>query len=164
MNFQGQPRAVIRAAQRHIRETSRNYPATMTPVPRSEWPSEFDRNSVPVVGCWRSRDFLAVGYLEKPPAIRLSVNRTLLRNDGSWVDGITWDELQAIKSECGFADRDAVEIYPRDVDLVNVANLRHLWILPATFALTWRDWSTVPSSEHRAPNGHPIDGMPLQEA
>lgn len=49
--------------------------------------------------------------------------------DGS--DGITWDDLQWIKRAAGYGDREAVEVYPLDDDVVNVANMRHLWILPA---------------------------------
>ena len=45
-------------------------------------------------------------------------------------DGITWDELMAAKNE-GFPDEIAIEIYPREEDLVNETNTRHLWIVPA---------------------------------
>lgn len=45
-------------------------------------------------------------------------------------DGISWDDLQWIKGAAGYRDREAVEVYPRDGDVVNVANMRHLWILP----------------------------------
>lgn len=53
-------------------------------------------------------------------------------------DGISWDALQEIKGAVGYADRDAVEIYPRDADVVNVANMRHLWITPEPIAFAWR--------------------------
>ena len=33
-----------------------------------------------------------------------------------------------IKTECGRGDLEAVEIFPRREDEVNVANLRHLWV------------------------------------
>ncbi|EOG1815585.1 hypothetical protein ACK3RA_000943 [Enterobacter hormaechei] len=48
------------------------------------------------------------------------------------------DALQEIKSAVGYGDRDAVEIYPRDSDVVNVANMRHLWITPEPIAFAWR--------------------------
>lgn len=51
------------------------------------------------------------------------------RNDGN--DGITWDELQAVKDEFLGADCQAVEIYPQADELVNETNLRHLWEVPA---------------------------------
>lgn len=37
--------------------------------------------------------------------------------------------LQHLRTEAGYADRCAVEIYPPDQDIVNVANMRHLWIV-----------------------------------
>lgn len=48
------------------------------------------------------------------------------RSDGK--DGITWDQLQAVKNEVLGMDTVAVEIYPADCDLVNDVNRRHLWV------------------------------------
>ncbi len=85
---------------------------------------------------WRSREFLAQLYgHESLP--RLSVTRTSIKGD-RWADGITWDELQRVKSECGFGGVDAVEVYPPDCDVVNVGNLRHLWLMPAPLPFAWR--------------------------
>jgi hypothetical protein len=30
-----------------------------------------------------------------------------------------------------------VEIYPRDRDIVNIANMRHLWVMAEPLALGW---------------------------
>ena len=57
---------------------------------------------------------------------------------GRWKDGISWDALQEIKSAVGYGDRDAVEIFPAQKDLVNVANMRHLWIVPESIPFAWR--------------------------
>lgn len=38
----------------------------------------------------------------------------------------------------GLADSWAVEVFPADADVVNVANMRHLWILPDAPAFAWR--------------------------
>ncbi len=60
------------------------------------------------------------------------------RDDGK--DGITWDELQAMKDEFLGADCRTVEIYPPAGELVNEANMRHLWEVPAHIRLPnlWR--------------------------
>lgn len=42
---------------------------------------------------------------------------------------ITWDELQAIKDHF-WPDRIGIEIYPPHDQIVNVANMRWLWVLP----------------------------------
>ncbi len=50
-------------------------------------------------------------------------------------DGITWDELQAVKNEYAGPDEIAIEIYPRSVELVNEGNFRHLWVAPPGLCL-----------------------------
>lgn len=85
-----------------------------------------------VLGNWRSNRFLAVAWLEHSNPLlicRLSVNRVEIDETGSWLAGISWDDLFRIKNECGFDNNDAIEVYPALDKLVNVANMRHLWIL-----------------------------------
>ncbi len=62
--------------------------------------------------------------------LRISVSRASVRGDGKWDEDLTWDEMQAIKSEIGLAPAWAMEIYPAAARVVNVANMRHLWVLP----------------------------------
>jgi len=69
---------------------------------------------------------------------RLSIHRTALNNSGDWCDGITWDDLYELKWQCGRGNRAAVEIYPPEQDIVAVANLRHLWVLPEPPPFMWR--------------------------
>lgn len=91
---------------------------------------------------WRSRSHLVQLWQEDDPAypgmLRLSVCRTRLRPDGQWEDGLTWDELHAIKSEVGYADWYAVEVYPPVKDVQNIANFRHLWLLPQPLSIGFR--------------------------
>lgn len=46
-------------------------------------------------------------------------------------DGLSWDLLQWVKGALGYGDREALELYPPDDRLINSANMRHLWMLPA---------------------------------
>lgn len=106
----------------------------MRELPRDQWP---DQNA-PQLRVLRSRDFLVQEFSAEAPAlVRLSVCRTTLRGD-RWQDGITWDDLQRLKRECGYGDADAIEIFPADVDIVNVANMRHLWVMNGFIACAWR--------------------------
>jgi hypothetical protein len=50
-------------------------------------------------------------------------------------DGIPWDDLQEIKNEVAGRDERAIEIYPAADELVNEANIRHLWVVPWDFPL-----------------------------
>lgn len=56
--------------------------------------------------------------------IRRYVNRLAIwRKDGQ---RLTWEELQEVKSNI-IGDKVAIEVYPRDIDVVNKRHTRHLW-------------------------------------
>lgn len=106
--------------------------------------AEFPPGST-AIASWRNSQFIVTLYNDKGFA-RLSVNRSTVRQKGFdpngqpvWDDGITWDELNAIKSAVGFADRWMVEVYPPAAHLVNVANMRHLWLLEEEPEFGWRN-------------------------
>lgn len=75
----------------------------------------------PSIGHWEDETFEVAGFLDQN-TIRLDICRK------DMADGITWDELHDIKSKCGFGEFDAVEFYPRDKDVLNTANIRHLYL------------------------------------
>jgi hypothetical protein len=106
----------------------------MRPMPKEQWPTTLDGERPRKV--WVSRGFLAQLY-QNETGYRISVCRTQLGPDGRWVDGITWDDLQRIKREIGFGDVAAIEVYPADDDLVDVANVRHLWIPNEPLPIGW---------------------------
>ncbi|NPU91418.1 MAG: hypothetical protein HPY82_05840 [Gammaproteobacteria bacterium] len=103
-------------------------------VPRSQWPSS--QQDPARLEVWVSRDFLVQVFSESNGIRRLSVNRAK-RKGSKWADQITWDELWEIKKQVGYPDSYAIEIFPRRADLVNVANMRHLWVLPEPLQVGW---------------------------
>ncbi|KKC63177.1 hypothetical protein WG82_13345 [Citrobacter amalonaticus] len=105
-------------------------------VPKESWPvrcHDPKRSNV-----WVNSYFLVQEFQEENGVIRLSVNTTSMANSGRWKDGISWDALQEIKNAVGYEDRDAVEIYPAQKDVVNVANMRHLWLVNEPLTFAWR--------------------------
>lgn len=136
---QSMTRTQRRAAEAHLRQQNAQWSDTLKPWPREQW-----RGGHPpppgLISAYRSRNFMVqVFQAEAPAVVRLSINRTAIKRDGSWVDGITWEDLQRIKSECGYGSCDAIEVYPADIDVVNVANMRHLWILEdGQLPFAWR--------------------------
>ena len=50
------------------------------------------------------------------------------KRDGT--DGISWDELQSMKNRVFGKDATAIEIFPAEDQLVNLKNIRHLWLVP----------------------------------
>jgi hypothetical protein len=109
-------------------------PKTLRQVPKDQWPEIRASNLAEV---WRSSGFLVQVYCEAGDYERMSVCRAL-HNGDSWVDQITWDELMQLKRELGRGDRDALEVFPADADIVNVANMRHLFFPPEPVAFKWR--------------------------
>lgn len=132
-----------RSQLRELRRNNLKYPDALIEVPRSAWP---DMSQYPgpasgsvVIGLWRSRAFVVTHWLEPNGFNRLSVQRTEWdERRGRWRDDISWDDLQRLKAEAGYGDQCAVETYPPDSHLINVANMRHLFLLPAEPPFMWR--------------------------
>jgi hypothetical protein len=130
----------LKRANAYLRAENAKQDAALREIPRAEWPTHALRTGQQRV--FRSKEFLVQIFAEKNGAIRMSVSRTHLMDNGRWDDGISWDELQRLKREAGFGSSWAVEIYPADSEVVNVANMRHLWLLPRAPQFAWREEST----------------------
>jgi hypothetical protein len=129
-------RAQQKVEERELTERIKQLPDTLQPVPRNEWPSIVLVFNHSPRQMWASKTYIVLLFDEAHGVQRLSINRTTRRN-GQWRDNITWGELQDIKRDVGFGGWYAVEVYPRDIDIVNVANMRHLWLLPVPLQVGW---------------------------
>lgn len=127
--------AITREQRRQLERDNAKQPGHLVEVQRSEWQSD---SPAGIQRCWRSRNFLVQLWAAPAPAVgRLSICRTTVMGE-RWKDEITWDELQSIKAQAGYAFTWAIEIYPSCLEVVNVASLRHLWLLPEAPAFAWR--------------------------
>jgi hypothetical protein len=97
------------------------------PVPQELWPT---LKNAPLA-IWENRFFLVQFYDAGGGYHRISVTKRQLGYGRTFDDGITWDELMSIKECVGLGQRFAVEVYPEDINVVNVANMRHLWVFPS---------------------------------
>lgn len=102
-------------------------------IPETELPPNLPTGKDIRLKAWGNKDFLVQLY-DYGSGLRLSICRTGVKGFGKnnnpiWKDNISWDELQYIKAEVGFADAWACEFYPPEEKIVNVANIRHLWIM-----------------------------------
>lgn len=112
------------------RSRAARLPDRLTELPREDWPDDPPTGARSRrVRAWVSKAYIVQEYEDGDAPRRLSISRTAVARDGRWVDGITWDEIQAIKAAVGYGDRSAIEIYPPDAHVVNVANVRHIWIV-----------------------------------
>lgn len=118
-------------------------------IPRNKWP-KLRQDTQVRDRVFLSREFL-VQVFDEAPYVRLSINRTRFDN-GDWAAGISWDELMQIKIALGYDEKDAVEVYPPIKDVVYVANIRHLWILPEPLPFAWRaaeDHTQLEDKQHQ---------------
>lgn len=128
--------ATLQEQRRFLKRENAKFPFVLVEIPREKWEKVAPSTTVRVL---RSRDFLVqVHETGHDRCLRLSVCRTDIQVGGRWKDGISWDDLQRLKREAGYADRDAVEIYPADNDVVNVANMRHIFLTPEPIPFAWR--------------------------
>lgn len=129
------------------RQQAAKRPAVLTAIPFERWPKAISSGLLlPPAQVWESCKFLAQLFGEEPFAgierRRLSACRVILKPDGHWEENIDWEELMQVKRECGFGEWYAIEVYPRDRDIVNVANMRHLWLFAEPLNIGW--FSTAP--------------------
>lgn len=130
-------RPLTRSERRaHAKQIKARFADELREIPKSEWPTIAGRPPLRVLA---SRTFLVMIYAEEHALCRISVCRTTLERAGRWADGISWDELQELKRQVGHGDDFAVEVYPPDADVVNVANIRHLFVIhPSAAPFAWR--------------------------
>ena len=136
-NIQSMSREQRRAAAKYCAVQAKKYPAHLVEVPPEEWPhgSSITRNAL-----WRSREYLVQEFAESTALVlvRLSISRTQIDKKGGWSQDIAWEDLQRLKGEAGYGGFDALEVYPADKDVVNVANMRHLWVMRDRVPFAWR--------------------------
>ena len=112
-------------------------PFAATVIPRSQWPGTRSMTKPPtrvlMVG-----PYLVQEYDEGHGVTRLSVCG-VDAHGAAWMDRIPWDDLQEVKRASGYGDRDAVEVYPPDDDVVNVANMRHLFVFEQPLPFAWKN-------------------------
>lgn len=135
-------REARRALNRAADAENRLWPAELVefPIP----PGSMAGMDEPAVRAWRSRRFLVQEYHDDTAAgvyVRLSVQRVehaAFRTDAV-EDPISWDDLMACKSQVGYGDYWAVEVYPPDGQVVDVARMRHLFMVPPeALPFAWR--------------------------
>lgn len=131
-------KSIQRLRMRRMGLKGENLPDKLTRLEKDKFPAFPDR-MLPDE-CYVSRHFMVQVFYEDNPdyvgLIRLSVNRTKANASG-WLENITWEELQGIKAELGYSERYAIEVYPPDKNVVNVANMRHLWVLQTPLNIGW---------------------------
>jgi hypothetical protein len=79
--------------------------------------------------CWLNNVYSVQVYARTMADGRVALQLAVRRHDGEDIRG--WSVLQRIKNELVGQDRVAIEVYPREEDLIDDAPMRHLFVLPA---------------------------------
>lgn len=77
---------------------------------------------------WMSVLVRTIPHTSLGVAIEHAAIRTALEAELGWM------EMQRIKDEIFGTDRMAIEVYPRKAELIDAADMYHLWVFPAGFA------------------------------
>jgi len=99
------------------------------------------------VRSWEDENFHA-GLYSFQGIFRLTIHR-----ESGNTTPMSWEELQSVKSACGFGGLDALEVYPRDIDVVNTGNARHLYIMPEPVYFAVRNKPPVLQASNPPENG-----------
>lgn len=131
-----------RALQKALRKENSAWPAHLVDIDIGSRFAGIPKGFNTPVRAWRSSEFVAHLFTHEARGFmlgRLTINRTMVDDRGEWLSGIEWDTLMRLKREAGFGDHDALEAYPADGDVVNVANMRHLFLFSEPVAFIWRN-------------------------
>lgn len=122
-----------RALERAKRQLIASYPDELTRVDENDPNMPYTSHAQDLDSVWRNKKFTVMVW-NVPAGKKLSISRnTWDSHTNRYHDGITWDEIMEIKRGCGFGEQNAIEFFPPDSQVINIANVRHIWLLPAEF-------------------------------
>lgn len=119
-----------RALEKVKRQLIASYPDELTKVDENDPNMPYTSHPQDLDSIWRNKKFTVMLW-NVPAGKKMTISRNEWDSKSRrYVDGITWDEIMEIKRGIGFGEQNAVEFYPPDSEVVNIANVRHIWILP----------------------------------
>jgi hypothetical protein len=101
----------------------RSWPPQMTPLPL---PADLPPDQQQIKAQWRSRWHLAIHW-KRDGHEYLNMHRVEMDQTGMWLPGITWEDMQAIKQQCGFGLMVGHVLFPSNYDPVP-QNIYTMWL------------------------------------
>ncbi len=125
-----------RALEKVKRQLIASYPDTLEIVTENDPNLPYSSHPQDIEHIYRSKKYtvilwkIGVGFAGYNLGQRFSISRNEWNSkDRRYKDGLTWDEIMDIKREMGFGERTAIEYYPADSEVVNLANMRHVFLI-----------------------------------
>jgi hypothetical protein len=98
-------------------------------APKKDWLVATGKHRPDRLAAWGSEDYTVQCFYVGDGIIRLAINRSqMILSPRYFADGITWEQLIGITRAIGYGDRWGVELYPPKRHVLNVMNVRHLWL------------------------------------
>jgi hypothetical protein len=110
-------------------------------VDRKDWFLAGNKNRPDRLAAWHSEDFTVQVFAVAGAFVRLAINRNQqIFSPFLFEDGISRDTLRQIIRAVGYGDWHGIEIYPPQQHVLNIINVRHLWLLPKSpLGMAWSD-------------------------
>jgi len=105
-------RAGRREYFREYERQRKTWPEDMQPLPL---PADLPPEQQQIEGQWRSRYYLATLW-NRNGLRTLHINRTEMQQDGEWMPGISWEDMQAVKIQCGLGLLVGAVYFPNDYE------------------------------------------------
>ena len=119
-----------RALEKVKRQLIASYPDTLEIVPENDPDMPYSSHPQDIDKIYRSKKYTVIVW-NVPAGKKLSIQRNEWdSHTNRYKDQITWDEIMEIKRQVGFGEQNAIEFYPPDSQVINIANVRHIWLLP----------------------------------
>ena len=119
-----------RALEKAKRVLINTYPEELTRVSEDDPNLPYTSHPQDLDSIWRNKKFTVMVW-NVPAGKKMTISRNTWDSHACrYKDGITWDEIMEIKRGIGMGEENAVEFYPPDSEVINIANVRHIWILP----------------------------------
>ena len=126
-NLNREQRRALEKAKRMLIAT---YPETLEKVPENDPNLPYTSHPQDLDSIWRSKKYTVMVW-NVPAGKKMTISRNEWdSHTGRYKDSILWDEIMEIKRQIGFGEQNAIEFYPPDSEVINIANVRHIWLLP----------------------------------
>lgn len=129
---------------RQIAKKSNGTWQPMVEVPETKWPALPGPRRV--VRFWANNKYTCMEY--PPRRTEFGIVRRLLIQRVTAERIARWEPLQRIKNEVVGTATLAIEVYPREDDVVNDCHVYHLWVLPEGYPLPGIGLSKHPEPTH----------------
>lgn len=119
-----------RALEKATRLLISTYPDTLEIVPENDLNVPYSSHPEDIKTIFRSKKYTVILWKQNriDGKQRFSISRNEWNSkERRYVGDISWDEIMEIKRQIGLGDVECWEYYPKDNEIINEANMRHIF-------------------------------------